>query len=364
MAWVSLFCSVGYSQGYQINNKFSIGGVLAGVYQYERVDDDIPAFSNTGRGGASFQPEIGFTPTDEDRIFVKLGFAAGNGLKQVGPEKPSFALSPWAADLEDDVKNINGRNRDYLLTLWYRHTFRFGQDHSLRITGGIIDATEYVDENAYANDEFTQFMNGALANAPNGFAPSYDMGGAVEWAIGSFTAKGVAMGIGENDDGNSYNYYAMQFGFHPKTVLGKGNYRVVLGTTTKAFLDLSREQKEAHKSILLSFDQELGEVLGAWLRIGWGDDGPALVWKTLYSGGINIKGGWWNREKDNIGIGYAHLGRGNQDIDSSHVFETYYRFVFNEILAATADVQYMKDEYHEDEDRKGWVLGIRLTVEF
>ncbi len=51
-------------------------------------------------------------------------------------------------------------------------------------TGGIIDSTDYVDENAYANDEYTQFMNEALVNGPNGFAPSYDIGGAVEWEIG------------------------------------------------------------------------------------------------------------------------------------------------------------------------------------
>ncbi|PKN62532.1 MAG: porin [Deltaproteobacteria bacterium HGW-Deltaproteobacteria-15] len=363
-ALVCLWGSVKYGHAYDINEKFSVGGVAAGAYQYRELSDDMPDFDDAGRGGAAFQPEVSFRPTDKDMFFVKLGFGARNGLKQTDPEQASFALSPWAADLEDDVRNINGRGRDYLLAAWYKHTFRFGDDHSLGIAGGIIDATDYVDENAYANDEFTQFMNEALVNGPNGFAPSYDIGGALEWESGAFSAKGVAMGVGENDDGNTYNYYAAQFGYHPKTGLGEGNYRVIFYATTKDFLDPGQEKKDARKATLLSFDQELGEIFGAWIRFGWGDEGPVLVWKNLYSGGIDIKGDWWNREKDNIGIGYGHLSRGNQDIDITHVFEAYYRFVFNEILSATADVQYMKDDYHEDDDRKGWVLGVRVTAEF
>ncbi len=354
-----VLCSL-TSFAYEINDKLSIGGVLAGAYQYQSISPEFDTFENTGRGALPIQPEISFTPTDKDQIFAKFGFAAGNGLN----EKSPFLLSPWAADLEDDVKDINGRNRDYLLTGWYKHTFRFSEDHSLGVTGGIIDATDYVDENAYANDEFTQFMNEALVNGPNGFAPSYDIGGAVEWAIGPFSVKGVAMGVGENDDGNSYNYYAAQVGFHPRTALGEGNCRVILATTTKDFLDPAQEKLETQKSMLLSFDQQLGEVFGAWIRFGWGDDGPVLVWKDLYSGGIDIKGKWWNREKDNIGIGYAHLSGGNQEIDKGQVFETYYRLVFNEILSATADVQYLKDDFMEGGDREGWFFGVRITAEF
>ena len=146
--------------------------------------------------------------------------------------------------------------------------------------------------------------------------------------------------------------------------MGEGNYRVIFATTTKDFLDPDQEKKEAQKATLLSFDQELGEVLGAWIRLGWGDDAPAIVWKNLYSGGIDIKGKWWNRDKDNIGIGYAYLGRGNLDINKSHVFETYYRYAFTEILSATADVQYLKEDFPEGGDRKGWFFGVRITAEF
>lgn len=129
-----------------------------------------------GRGAIVFEPEIIITPTEQDEIFFKFGFSAGNGVNG----ETQLALAPWAANLEGDVKDINGRDRDYLLCAWYKHTFVLGSDHDLSLTGGVIDATDYLDQNAYANDEFTQFMNPALVNGPGGFAPSYDIGGAVE----------------------------------------------------------------------------------------------------------------------------------------------------------------------------------------
>ena len=163
----------------------SIGGVLSGAYQYEWVDGPSDP-DDQGRGAVAFQPEVSVTPTEIDEIFFLFGFAAGNGLPGVTP----FILAPWAAGLEDDVKDINGRNRDYLLQAWYKHTFAFSEDHSLGLTGGIIDSTNYLDDNAYSNDEYTQFMNEALVNASNGILPSWDIGGAVEWDFRPIRGQG------------------------------------------------------------------------------------------------------------------------------------------------------------------------------
>jgi hypothetical protein len=65
---------------YYINDKFSIGGVLAGAYQYQSVSDDPDIVENTGRGALPIQPEFSFRPTERDEIFMKFGFAAGNDV--------------------------------------------------------------------------------------------------------------------------------------------------------------------------------------------------------------------------------------------------------------------------------------------
>ena len=341
--------------GYDITDKFSIGGVLSGAYQYQWVDGD----DDKGRGALPFQAELSFRPTERDEILAKFGFAAGNGINGV----TNFNLAPWAADLEDDVKEINGRHRDYLLTAWYKHTFEFGCNNALGLTGGIIDATDYIDENAYANDEYTQFMNEALVNGPNGFFPSYDIGGAVEWEIGNWAIRGVGMNVGENDDGNNHNFFAAQIGYKANTSWGEGNYRLIVDGTCEAFLD-KNGNKENLFCAILSFDQALGEILGAWIRFGWQDDKALINCGALYSGGLNITGKWYGREDDNIGIGYAYLN-GKYDFDYMQVAEVYWRFVLNDYFAITADLQYMKDKYNTDQDKVDEFMGgVRMTAEF
>lgn len=343
----------------EITDKFAIGGILAGAYQYQDLSD-TPGFENAGRGGLIFQPEISFTPTDNDEIFAKFGFGAGNALKD---GTAPFTLAPWAASLEADVKNINGRQRDYLLTVWYKHTFEFGKDHSLGFTGGLIDSTDYLDENAYANNEFTQFMNEALVNGPSVFGPSYDIGGALEWGYQNFTVKGVIMQVGENNDLRSYQYYGAQVGYSLNTVLGEGNYRLIISSTSKDFSDPRGTTFESRAATVFSFDQHFGEILGAWVRFGWQDDKALINYQNLYSGGIDISGKLWKRDHDNIGIGYAYLNDGNSVIDKTLVAEVYVRFLLNDVLALTFDVQWMKDDLAVGQSLKGFIYGVRMTAE-
>jgi hypothetical protein len=46
------------SYAYDLTDKFSISGIMAGVYQYQWVDGD----EDKGRGAFNFEPEISFRP--------------------------------------------------------------------------------------------------------------------------------------------------------------------------------------------------------------------------------------------------------------------------------------------------------------
>ncbi len=367
---LSAVCGILFLTGsglaYEINDKLSIGGVAAGIYQYDSLSD-APDYDSTGRGLLAIQPEASFTPTENDELFVKFGFGAGNGLMEDG--KSPFILAPWGGDTEGGVKDINGRGRDYLLTAWYKHTFKFSDEHTLGLTGGIIDSTDYIDDNAFANDEYTQFMNQALVNGPHCFLPSYDLGGAVEWDIAGFSIRGVAMALGTNGEEGEfeepYNFYGLQFGYKVDFGMGEGNYRLLIDSTSDDFSNVAATKKERLSAVSISFDQQLGDVLGLWLRFGWQDDEAAIDYKDSYTGGVNISGNLWGREQDNIGIGYAHLRGGNLDVDKTDVFEIYGRFALNDIFAITGDVQYMKDSYKNGgDDPSAWIFGLRATAEF
>ena len=297
-------------------------------------------------------------------MFVKFGFAADNGLNEDSP----WVHVPWAADLEDNVKDINGRSRDYLLAAWYQHTFSLTDNSTLGATLGILDSTDYLDANEYANDEYTQFMNEVFVNSGSYGLPSYDWGAALEWVSGPWSVNALGINIGENDVGNNYNFWGLQTGYQANTRLGTGNYRVILAGTSSAFPDPTGTKQASRLGWGLSFDQQLSTVIAAFLRFAWQQDDAAIDYKALYSGGLNFDGTGWDRAADNIGLGYAWYEGGNSDIDSSRAFEVYYRLGFNDNLGLTADIQYMQDDRTEvspsQDNPAGWIFGLRATADF
>lgn len=350
--------SSGLAHGYDLNDKLSIGGVMAGAGQCQEVSHAMA--DDRCMAGLSVQPELDFHPTKADQLFFKLGFGAGNGLNDDSP----FLIPAWNVDLADDVKNINGRGRDYLLTAWYKHTFTLSSGNAIGVTAGLIDSTDYLDDNAYANDGYAQFMNGALGNGPYGILPSYDAGGVVQWDIGPWSLRGVYMNVGENDDGNSFDFQAAQLGYTLETSLGEGHYRFLVVGASADFLNPEGTKKENRAAVSISLDQQLGKVLGVFARFGWQDDQAAVDYEAIYSGGVDIKGGAWGREADNIGLGFAYLNGGNLDVNHSLVAESYYRLALNDEFALTADIQYMKDDVRTGDSPEGWIFGLRAVVGF
>jgi len=328
---------------YDINEKFSLEGTLTGVYQYgdwnaEDVDD-------TSRGAGVLDLGANFHPTDSDEFQVKLSFAAGNALNNISP----FILAPYSDDLEDDLKDINGRNRDYLLEAWYKHTFALSENTSLGITGGIIDSTAYIDDNKFANDEVTQFMNEIFVNNTNVNLPSYDLGGVIELDMSNVSVRALAMNTNYEADVDiykNYNYFAFQLGYAIDTGLGEGNYRICGFTTNNKFPTWDGTDYVNLYGIGISADQELGDIVGVFARLCWQDDSAQIIYDSIYSAGVNINGNIWGREQDEIGIGYAYLpGADKGTLDSTNAFETYVRFKVLEYADISLDIQYMADEY-------------------
>lgn len=358
LAWLA---AAAPAAAFDLNDDLSLGVTLATVGQCQRVSGG--GTSNSCRGATPLQIEGAFRPAQGHELGFKLGFAAGNGLNLVSP----FALAPWAADLENDVKNINGRDRDYLLAAWYRYEVQLAEDNELGAVIGILDSTQYLDNNEYANDEYTQFMNQVFVHSGSYGLPSYDAGAVLQWRLGDWSLNGVAMNVGQNGDGNTYNFYASQLAYHVETDLGPGNYRLILAGTSDDFRDLAGTSKTGRYAGGLSFDQSLGGVVGAFLRFAWQDDGVLLDYGAIYSGGLDIKGAAWGREADNVGIGYAYLPRGNGDLKRTQVFETYYRFGVTDAIAATADLQWMQASHRagvDAADHDGWIFGLRLVLSF
>ena len=350
----------GTSSALDLTDKVSIEGDLVAAYQHQSLSK-APDNDSTGRGALVFQPTLRLQLTDKEVIQATFGFAAGNALND---GSAPFALAPWAADLEADVKNIGGRDRDYLLTAWYGRRFDMGGIGQLQITGGLIDAADYLDDNAFANDEFGQFMNEALVNSPTAFLPAFDLGGALEWEIGQLAARAVVMDIGGDGEDPGHHFYGAQLGYRLDLGMGEGNYRVAVTGTSNAFDGPGDKVNQSRLGVVLSCDQELGVTFGAWLRLGRQDNDAFITHRNLYSAGIHIKGAVWGRPEDNIGVGYVFLNGGNAEIDRTQVAELYYRWAFNDYTALSLNFQYQEDKDIDGDKPRGLISGVRFSAAF
>lgn len=347
---------------YDITEKLSVEGTLTGVYQFG--DFDVAGVDNADRGAVVFDLGVNFHPTENDEFQITLSHAAGNGLNSVIP----FSLVPYADELEDDLKNINGRNRDYLLEAWYKRTFTLSENMNLGVTGGIIDATAYIDDNNFAKCECSQFMNEAFVNHRNVNLPSYDLGGVIELNVSNVSIRALAMNtkFESADDGfTNYNYYALQVGYRLESAMGEGNYRLYGFMTNDRFQCPDGDRKDNLQGFGISADQRLNDIIGVFARASWQDDEAIIDHDEVYSVGAQINGKLWKREHDEIGIGLAYLnGACVSDIDYSVAFETYAKFKISDFSDVTLDVQYIKDKMIEDNIKDGFIYGIRMNAYF
>jgi len=342
----------------EITDKLSLNGVLSGALQCQQLSASSDG-EDTCKASVPFQPELTYRPSRVDILFLKLGFAAGNGLNDVSP----FNISPWGADLHDDVINVSGSGRNYLLEAWYEHVFEIAGDQSIVLTLGIIDATSFLDQNAYANDEYSQFMNPALSNSPNAIFPSYDLGIATVWHKDQWTFSGVFMEVHQLTSPDKYTFYGVQARYTLETTLGTGHYRVLLNGD-RDFVDEAGASKQRNDILIVSIDQQFGDSFGAFTRMGWRLDDSQLNYREVYTGGIDINGLSWGRLLDNIGIALGYMYGGNKRIIKTRLAEAYYRMVINHRLAFTADIQYMDDHYYSIPGAEGMIYSLRATVSF
>ncbi|MGD8375309.1 MAG: carbohydrate porin [Acidobacteriota bacterium] len=340
------------------SRKVSFAGVAGLTGQCQRLRSSDPD-EDRCRSALAFQPTIAIRPAPKHEVFFKIGLAVGDGLDDVTP----FSVAPWAADLHDSVTHVNGGSWRYLLNAWYRYEATFRENRSLALTVGVIDSTDYLDQNRYSNDEYRQFLNGALVNGPNAFLPSYSPGLALSWAGKRVSVTGVYMNVNRPDD-DSFGFYGLQASFRATTGAGEGHYRVLVDATTPDFpaADSAREVRRA--ALLVSVDQELGEVVGLFLRLTRQSDEPAIDYTALYSGGVELRGHRWGRPGDHLGIGLALLPGGNAGVRSTRVAEVYYLAALNRHLDLTADLQYLTEDLRSRSGPRGLIGGLRLTVSF
>ena len=335
------------------------GIVQHGIYHHA-LSSRGQSISDRTRGSAIADLAFDYSLSSRNRVGTLLRWAAGSALNNTG----GLTLPPYGGDVEDNVRDINGHERDYLLEAWLEHRLEPARGASLTFRGGIIDASNYVDRNAFANDEFSQFMNSAFVLNHLAGIPAYDPGATIEFQSGHWTATAVAM-RSRDEGARSYTYYGAEVGRTTRTVAGEGNYRLFVFSTSSDFEDPDRGGHRPLRGASVSVDQYLVSWLGVFARIGY-QSHVAPDYERLYSAGVHLEGLLWNRPGDAAGIAVARLdGEDHSTLAHTDVLEFYTRFALHRRVDLSFDVQYMKDRQQDTQTNPHVVvLGTRLNLSF
>lgn len=405
----------GFSAGYSGPNSLPDGGetresvsldLMAGVRLWSGAEAHIDGMMWQGFGVNNTLGVDGF-PNGEA---FRLGTAVPNGTITRLFIRQTFGLGGEQEDVADDDFTLAGK-----------------QDVSrLTFTLGRFSAKDIFDNNAYANDPRTQFMNWALmANQAWDYpadAIGYTTGIAVElnqpkWTLryGFFQMPRVANSLTADDrllkwpyDGSAQDGPLLQaWGMvtelerrysiydHPGTIrllaylnrANMGSYADAVNSQVRPANILNSETFRYKYGFGLNLEQELFKDVGFFSRLGW-SDGHTEAWvfsdvDYTANAGLSVKGAAWHRPDDTFGLagvlnGLSHAhqeffeaggvgilaGDGQLDYGWEKIIETYYDFKVWKSVHVSVDYQFITDPAFNQARGPVSFFGGRLHWEF
>jgi porin len=162
--------------------------------------------------------------------------------------------------------------------------------------------------------------------------------------------KGLSFDAIENGDLE----YIAEAALTPETRLGYGEYRVT------ASHDTGTATRPEVTSISASFDQDLGEKLGGFLRYSYAPD-TFRSFEERLALGLVVKQPFGFRE-DHVGVGGWWGKPSDAALNDETGIEAFYRAQVSRALQITPDLQVTFDPAQSESDAVA-VLGLRLRLE-
>ena len=254
---------------------------------------------------------------------------------------------------------------------WYKHNFT----DKFAVTTGIIKPTKAVDENAYANDETTQFISSIFTNAIN-IAFSHKVFGikaTYETNIADFAVQ--YLDASDYKDITRNGFACAQVNFKPGFIDKKeGNYRIYgwANTNDNIKLDGTGKGNEKNYGLGLSLDQQITDILGAFARYSWsrGDINNGIFASNIWSLGLQAKVKCIGDE-DVVAIAYGQIIPSNEYKDninnnakSENHLELYYNWKVADYLSISPDFQVVENPFYNEKDNTAYVCSIRMQIGF
>lgn len=342
--------------GEQLGN-IKVGLGLTGVVQGSIDAEDVSGEDNDQTDGSwSMDLELESPIGEHGLAFMLIEAGQGEGLTdELG--SVFHGVNDDAGDSESGLE---------VTEAWYEHYF---SEDTIVLTVGKLDLSNYVDGNAVANDETTQFLNTGLVNSIAVDFPE-DNGAGVHVAVYPNDMVELNFGWGESDadweDILNDGFGIGEVNFKLNLLDREGNYRFYTWWNGSDHVELDgNDDDDDGWGLGLSLDQQFTDDLTAFLRAGYADDDVYEV-EATWSVGAEICGARWNREEDILGLALSQAFI-NDDVDpddTETLFEVYYRIAINEHLAISPDIQIIDNPGGNNSNDTVFVLGTRAQLNF
>ena len=366
---------------------------------------------------------LGFRPWQDAEMYFDPEVAQGVPLSN---------LNGLGGFTNGEISRVTSSNPTlYRARLFLRQTWGFGGDtqavesdmnqlagtvnrRRMVLTAGNLSVLDLFDDNAYAHDPRTQFLNWALmthgAYDYAADARGYSWGVALEyyyddWAVraGRFLQPKQPNQLAL--DPRIFQHYGDQaeiergyavfersgklrlLAFRNRAVMARYDDALDLAARTGTVPDLNmvRNGEQVKHGFGLNLEQSLTENVGAFARASWADGQTETYAFTEIdrstSGGISIKGERWGRGDDTLGIAFARndlstahrdylaagglgffLGDGRLNYGSEQILEAYYRFQLGAYVQLSPDVQYIANPGDNRDRGPAQVYSLRLHI--
>jgi len=312
-------------------------------------------------------------------LLVYLEGSKGHGID------PRFVGSEFGVNADADS---TAGHRLQFSEYWYEQAIA---DGLVAIRVGKMDGSRDLDTNAFANDECTQFLNGALVNNPTIPFPDYALGGQiiVRPCSGFYlaataldaNAEGWTSGRDTALESDSDWFVAAEAGVvygipTPAEAQLEGAVRIGVWHDPVRYDLVGRDGQTAkgESGWYLSCDQVLykegadqddSQGLGVFARYGYAPDDYSCV-EHFCSAGLHYQGLIPGRDDDVLGLGFARgkfgrPARRGLAHGSEAVYECYYSIPVGPGATLTVDVQYIR---HPGADAPAsFVPGFRFQLD-
>ena len=379
-----------FGLGDELNSRGIAVGLSATQIYQQNVHGGLSTHRRSGRHSGSYNLELEF---DLETIFNLTGGSISveaEGSWSEGIDGPAVGS---LFGVNDDAGGYRAMD---VTQLYYEQSLLEGtlkiRVGKLNLTGGFEcrGCPVAFDGNSFANDETTQFLNGAFVNNPTIPFPEEGLGLVVYFQPSDccYISAGLAdaqadareSGFATTFNGDHYFFYILEAGLAPQIPSARGNlqgtYRIGLWYDPQPKDRLDGNGSESDDvGFYLSLDQTIwrennieddNQGLGVFARYGLADDKINEV-QYFWSAGCQYQGLLPSRDDDVLGFAVAQgrlSGDASPTASCETAFELYYNAQITPWLSISPSIQYIAKPGGDNATRDATVLAVRMQMSF